>query len=132
MYANVLVDSSFYIDRLRAGEDPFEEFAEHGWDADEIPDPQDPETFRRSKLTRERDPGLAELYATLLRARSALPPGEVTTMHDDDERWLTVDRGPFRLCCNFADATQALALDGHAEIVLVAGVVGARSGALVR
>ncbi len=26
------------------------EFAEHGWDADEIPDPQDPETFQRSKL----------------------------------------------------------------------------------
>ena len=26
------------------------EFAEHGWDADEIPDPQDPETFERSKL----------------------------------------------------------------------------------
>ena len=26
------------------------EFAEHGWDADEIPDPQDPETFLRSKL----------------------------------------------------------------------------------
>jgi predicted nucleic acid-binding protein len=33
MVGNVLVDSSFYIDRLRAGEDPFEEFAEH---ADEI------------------------------------------------------------------------------------------------
>ena len=26
------------------------EFAEHGWDADEIPDPQDPATFDRSKL----------------------------------------------------------------------------------
>ncbi len=26
------------------------EFAEHGWDADQIPDPQDPETFERSKL----------------------------------------------------------------------------------
>ncbi len=26
------------------------EFAEHGWDADDIPDPQDPETFLRSKL----------------------------------------------------------------------------------
>ena len=26
------------------------EFAEHGWDADEIPDPQDPQTFLRSKL----------------------------------------------------------------------------------
>jgi hypothetical protein len=62
-------------------------------------------------------------------------------MHDDDDRWLTVDRGPFRLCCNFADAPQPLPLEGHDEIVLVAGVaalrdgavvVGARSGALVR
>ena len=26
------------------------EFAEHGWDADEVPDPQDPQTFERSKL----------------------------------------------------------------------------------
>ena len=26
------------------------EFAEHGWDADVVPDPQDPETFTRSKL----------------------------------------------------------------------------------
>ena len=26
------------------------EFADHGWDADEIPDPQDPQTFQRSKL----------------------------------------------------------------------------------
>ena len=26
------------------------EFAEHGWDADDIPDPQDPQTFQRSKL----------------------------------------------------------------------------------
>jgi len=108
---------------------------------EEVPDPQDPATFERSKLTRERDPGLEELYATLLRVRGALPPGEVTTMHDDDAGWLTVDRGPYRLCCNFAQSPQPLALDGHDEIVLVAGVaalrdgevvVGARSGALVR
>ena len=26
------------------------EFADHGWDADDIPDPQDPQTFQRSKL----------------------------------------------------------------------------------
>ena len=26
------------------------EFAGHGWDADDIPDPQDPQTFQRSKL----------------------------------------------------------------------------------
>jgi len=108
---------------------------------EEVPDPQDPATFERSKLTRERDTGLQELYATLLRVRTTLPPGEVTTSHDDDAGWLTVDRGPFRLCCNFADAPQPLPLAGHDEVVVVAGVaalrdgavvVGARSGALVR
>ena len=34
MAGNVLVDSSFYIDRLRAGRDPFEEFAAHADDTD--------------------------------------------------------------------------------------------------
>ena len=29
MAGNILVDSSFFIDRLRAGHDPFEEFGEH-------------------------------------------------------------------------------------------------------
>jgi maltooligosyltrehalose trehalohydrolase len=108
---------------------------------EEIPDPQDPATFERSKLTRERDRDLQELYATLLRVRTMLPPGDAATDHDDDARWLTVDRGPFRLCMNFAQAPQRLPLNGHDEIVVVAGaaalrdggvVVGARSGALVR
>jgi len=108
---------------------------------EQVPDPQDPATFERSKLTRERDPELEELYATLLRVRTALPPDEVTTLHDDDARWLTVDRGPYRLCCNFADAPQPLPLAGHDEIVLAtdaaalrdgAVVVGPRAGALVR
>jgi maltooligosyltrehalose trehalohydrolase len=108
---------------------------------EEVPDPQDPATFERSKLTRERDGALEELYATLLRVRTTLPPGDVETSHDEEERWLTVDRGPFRLCCNFAGEPRPLPLDGHREIVVVAGVaalrdggivVGARSGALVR
>ena len=34
MAGNVLVDSSFFIDRLRAGEDPFEVFAAHADDCD--------------------------------------------------------------------------------------------------
>ncbi|HTN22928.1 MAG TPA: DUF3459 domain-containing protein, partial [Solirubrobacteraceae bacterium] len=108
---------------------------------EEVPDPQDPATFERSKLTRAGDADLQELYATLLRVRRALPPDEVTTMFDEESRWLTVDRGPYRLCCNFSAETQPLPLNGHGEIVLVAGVaalrdgavvVGARSGALVR
>ena len=39
------------------------EFAEHGWDADVVPDPQDPETFTRSKLD------WSELAAGAARAR---------------------------------------------------------------
>jgi predicted nucleic acid-binding protein len=34
MFANVLVDSSYYIDRLRAGEDPFDDFAQHADETD--------------------------------------------------------------------------------------------------
>jgi maltooligosyltrehalose trehalohydrolase len=98
---------------------------------EEVPDPQDTATFERSKLTRERDPALVELYATLLRVRTALPPTEATPQHDEDARWLTVDRGPYRLCCNFADAQQPVPLDGHAEIVLATDAVTLRDGAVV-
>ena len=54
------------------------EFAEHGWDADEIPDPQDPETFQRSKLNwDEVDAGdharLLELYRGLIALRHDEP-----------------------------------------------------------
>ena len=45
----------------------------------EVPDPQDPATFTRSKLTRRGEPdGLRDLHAALLRARrELLPPGDV-------------------------------------------------------
>ncbi len=42
---------------------------------EEVPDPQDPATFERSKLTRRGDPALRELYVNLLRARRLLPRG---------------------------------------------------------
>ena len=50
------------------------EFADHGWDADEIPDPQDPQTFQRSKLDwTEPDAGerarLRRVYQDLIALR---------------------------------------------------------------
>jgi maltooligosyltrehalose trehalohydrolase len=79
----------------------------------EIPDPQAPETFERSKLTRQRDPSLARLYAELLRARRELPAGEVDTIEFDEEvRWLRVRRGPFELVCNFGRQPARLRCDG--------------------
>ena len=52
-----------------------EEFADHGWDADEIPDPQDPQTFQRSKLdwdevdTGEHAPAAAASTSDLIALR---------------------------------------------------------------
>jgi maltooligosyltrehalose trehalohydrolase len=124
----------------------FAAFAEFA--GEEVPDPQDPATFERSKLTRERDEDVARLFATLLRVRRELPDDEVVVDFDEAARWLTVDRGPFRLACNFAGEVRAVPVAaGHAEVVLTASPNGeaaqiggdgatvtlpARSGALVR
>jgi len=87
----------------------------------EVPDPQDPATFERSKLTRVRDQELERLYVRLLSLRKTLPHDDVSTDHDEDARWLTVDRGPFRLACNFSDRPQGVPLGGRFEIVLATG-----------
>jgi maltooligosyltrehalose trehalohydrolase len=87
------------------------EFAEHGWNADDIPDPQDPQTFARSKLNwDEVDAGeharLLRVYRELIALRHhdadmADPWLEhLTVDYDEDERWLTVHRGRLRIVCN--------------------------------
>ncbi|ORV96847.1 malto-oligosyltrehalose trehalohydrolase [Mycobacterium kyorinense] len=94
------------------------EFAEHGWAADDIPDPQDPQTFRRSKL----DWGevetvdharLLEVYRelmTLRRKESDLADpwlADLTIDYDEDQRWIVLRRGRFAIACNLdADAAQ--------------------------
>jgi len=97
------------------------EFAAFASFGQEIPDPQAPETFARSKLTRRRDPALAELYRALLTLRRRIPPGAEAEgiAFDDEARWLRLRRGPFELICNFAagpvtlPAVGALALVTH-------------------
>jgi maltooligosyltrehalose trehalohydrolase len=105
----------------------------------EVPDPQDPETFQRSKLTGTGDPaGLRDLYARLLEARRGLPAGECDAIaYDDAASWLRVRRGAYELVANFGD--EPLEVEGWEIVVSVGDVrregdrvtVGARSGALV-
>jgi maltooligosyltrehalose trehalohydrolase len=88
----------------------FAAFAEFG---EEIPDPQDVATFERSKLTRQRDPKLASLYAELIAARRRLPPGDADAIEfDEQERWLRIQRGPFEILCNFADEARRVPCEG--------------------
>jgi maltooligosyltrehalose trehalohydrolase len=90
-----------------------EEFATFAGFGEEIPDPQDIATFQRSKLTRERDPSVQHLYAELLRARSALPPGDPDTIaFDEKSLLLRVRRREFELVCNFAREQARLHCDG--------------------
>ena len=90
-----------------------EEFADFVQFAEQVPDPQDPETFRRSKLTRERDPEIEHLYRELLRVRSELPSGNVNRIEFDERaRWLRFGRGPFEVVCNFGSSRLRLPFCG--------------------
>ncbi|HEY2637573.1 MAG TPA: malto-oligosyltrehalose trehalohydrolase [Solirubrobacteraceae bacterium] len=110
----------------------FAHFAEFA--GEEVPDPQDPATFTRSKLSRQGDPALRELYGAALALRRDLPHGDVDAVTwDPGARWLRVHRGPYELVANFGDGD--VALDG--EVVLAAGDVregriGPKSGAVLR
>jgi maltooligosyltrehalose trehalohydrolase len=105
------------------------EFAEHGWDAAVVPDPQDPETFTRSKLDwseLEREPHahLLTVHRTLLRLRRQHPElvdadlSQMSVTWDDDERWLVVDRGTLRVAANLSDEEREVELDAPATGVL--------------
>jgi maltooligosyltrehalose trehalohydrolase len=115
----------------------FAAFAEFA--GEEVPDPQDPATFERSKLTRTGEPdGMLELYRSLLEARRSL--GDATVEHiagDEATRTLRVRRGGLEMVCNFG--SEPVRADG--ELVVGAGdvrresgavTVGPLSGALVR
>jgi len=119
-----------------------EEFASFtSFAAEEIPDPQDPKTFERSKLTRERNPDLADLYARLIEVRRRLPPGDADAIEfDEDARWLRARRGAFELVANFGSERRrvlcggtTVALATHGEPLIADGAVELEpmSGALI-
>jgi maltooligosyltrehalose trehalohydrolase len=84
---------------------------------EEIPDPQAPETFENSKLTRVEDARLVELYRRLLRLRRDLAHTDLDTIEcDDGARWLRVGRGEFELICNFGSASLQLPCDRKLEL----------------
>jgi malto-oligosyltrehalose trehalohydrolase len=87
------------------------EFAAHGWGRAEIPDPQDKETFLRSKLDWTQQDGatyrsLLSWYRKLIALRHAHPDltdprlDQVRVDHDDQARWLLITRGKLRIAAN--------------------------------
>ena len=84
----------------------FERFA--AFAGEDVPDPQDPATFERSKLDRSGgDEELRAFYTRLLALRRELPH-EVEVEADEQARRLTVRRGRAELRADFANSTVEL------------------------
>ncbi|WP_311213750.1 MULTISPECIES: malto-oligosyltrehalose trehalohydrolase [unclassified Arthrobacter] len=99
------------------------EFERMGWDPAVVPDPQDPETFLRSKLKWEEagegnHARLLQLYKDLAQLRRNTPElvdggfGSTVVEYDDDEHWLQFSRGTVRVVCNFGDEALGTPLSG--------------------
>jgi len=120
------------------------EFAAHGWDVDDVPDPQDPATFTRStldwsELAEEAHHRLFDVHRRLLalrRAEAALTDPALTTVtvdHDADARWLVIRRGDLRIVANLSAQPQEIGLDTEtAEVLFATGDDPAGAGRTVR
>ncbi len=76
-----------------------------GFSADDVPDPQDPATFERSKLDRAAgDADVRAFYRRLLALRRRLPR-EVDVEADDEARVLRLRRGAAELVADFGRKT---------------------------
>ena len=111
------------------------EFADHGWDTSQVPDPQDEQTFLDSKLdwdeVGEPDHGdVLDFYRKAIalrhqRAELTDPRLDgVTVDFSEESRWLVVSRGALRVVCNFSQRRQTVPLDGAPLGVLIASVPG--------
>jgi maltooligosyltrehalose trehalohydrolase len=118
------------------------EFSAFAQFAADVPDPEDPRTFERSKLTRRADQGLARLYRELIAARKRLPRGTPREIEYDERfQWLVVRRGDYELAFNFGTGPVSIPCEGETVELSAGGdahlsggslKLPAMSGALVR
>ncbi len=105
------------------------EFSCFGWNHDDVPDPQDPETFKRSKLNWEEisqdgHAGMLGWYKQLIALRrriSTLTDGnldEVDSCFSEQECWFVLSRGDVQVACNFSKVCRQLPVDSDSEQLL--------------
>jgi maltooligosyltrehalose trehalohydrolase len=111
------------------------EFAAHGWQPGQIPDPQDPATFARSKLDWSEAAGqpqreLLAWYRELIalrHSRAELSDPDLAGVHvgyDETDRWLVMRRDGLRVIANLSERTQRLATGAAQGLVLAASKGG--------
>jgi maltooligosyltrehalose trehalohydrolase len=118
------------------------EFARMGWDPASVPDPQDPETFRRShldwtELARSPHRELFELYRELIRLRGSVPElaepdfGMLSAEWDEDASWFVLHRGRVDVLVNFGQESRLFPVTGTVLFATSAAVVGGPVGVTV-
>ncbi|WAL71270.1 malto-oligosyltrehalose trehalohydrolase [Kitasatospora sp. YST-16] len=111
------------------------EFAEHGWRAEDVPDPQSPATVAASTLdwTEPQRPPHAELLAwhrELIRLRRAAPEladgdlAAVRVRHDAAAGWLAVHRGRYRVLVRLGGSGQPLPVPLEGELAALEAAFG--------
>ncbi len=105
------------------------EFKAFGWKPEDVPDPQDPQTFERSKLkwSEVGTPPHSEMLAwyrqliALRKDRMDLTSGlleDVEVKCDEGALWMSVNRGNTTLVCNFNTTPQQVPVEEAGTIVL--------------
>jgi len=116
------------------------EFAAFGWRPEDIPDPENVETFQRSKLKWDevhegRHEEMLEWYRRLIALRRGSPslndgePGQTKVSFDEEKKWLVMERGAVTVMANLGmgpvelDNPQrlALALASRADVAVAGG-----------
>ena len=116
---------------LATAEGRIGEFAKMGWDPSVVPDPQDPETYRRSKLDwSERESGrgarILSVYQRLAALRSEQPAltdpafGAVRCEVDEVTRLFRMHRGDLLVAINLGDEPAEVSVT-HTEVLFETG-----------
>lgn len=103
-----------------------QEFSGFQWSEEDIPDPQSPQTFERSKLDwdepeKRKHSSMLGWYKQLIQLRKDTPElcngrlGQIKTAFDDRRKWLIIARGSVKIVCNFSDRQQNIPLDEDRE-----------------
>jgi maltooligosyltrehalose trehalohydrolase len=108
-----------------------DEFAAFGWDPENIPDPQSVETFERSRLrwdevTEGEHARVLEWHCALIALRRRYPDltdgrlEMVGVEFDEDQRWMTFERGRVTVAFNLGEMDARVAVNGR-NITLASG-----------
>jgi malto-oligosyltrehalose trehalohydrolase len=126
-------EETWLADAVREGRR--NEFAAHGWAAGDVPDPEDPQTFARSRLDWSQPASgshaaLLAWYRELIALRRARPEltdprlDQVAVRYDEDARWLVMTRGRLLVVASLGGAPLLVPLPEPPTAILAASRPG--------